>query len=166
MKKSKTPTQQKRKYKAISRACFGSEFISVLSPFVATGIANYDKYFIEYNGTKMSIAFFLAVGLMGIATWLVAKKKFENSFITLIIGWAAVDGIFWLLGSIINDIAMIMAFGLIGILGAYGLDIASKKANVKAEEIQKGIDRAKEEMTAEAYKDEIAEKKVKIKVKK
>jgi hypothetical protein len=103
---------------------------------------------------------------MGLAVYLVSKKKFSNSFVTLIIGWAVVTGILFLLGKIINDLAYIMLFGLFGILGAYGLDIGSKQAEKKAEEIQRGIDKAKEDMTAEAYKAELAEKKVKVKVKK
>lgn len=165
MSREKTPTQKKRKYKAISRLCFGGEFISVLSPFATIAIVNYDKYFIEYDGTKMSIAAILSLSLMGLATWLVAKKKFNNSFITLIIGWAAIDLVFYLMGTIINDITQIMFWGLFGLLGAFGLNIASEKTSAKADEIQKGIDRAKEEMTAEAYKDEVA-RKVKVKVKK
>lgn len=164
MSKQKTPTQKKRQYKAISRLCFAGEFVSVLTPFVTIAIANYEQYFIEYDGTKMSIVAVLSLSLMGLATWLVAKKKFENSFVTLIIGWAAVDLIFYLLGTIINDIATIMFWGLFGLLGAYGLNIASVKTNEKAEEVQKGIDRAKEEMTAEAYKEEV--KKVKLKIRK
>ena len=165
MSREKTPTQKKRQYKAISRACFGGEFVSIFAPFVTIGIVNYDKYFIDYDGTKMSIAAILSLSLMGLATWLVAKKKFNNSFVTLIIGWATVDMVFYLMGTIINDITQIMFWGLFGLLGAYGLNIASEKTNEKAEEIQKGIDRAKEEMTAEAYKDEVA-RKVKVKVKK
>ncbi len=162
----RTPTKQKKHYKRISRICFASEFLSVITPFVAMGIANYNEWFIEYDGTKMSLAFFLSMAVMGLAVYLVSKKKFENSFVTLIIGWAVVTGILFLLGKIINDLAYIMLFGLFGILGAYGLDIGSKQADKKAKEIQSGIDKAKQDMTAEAYKEELAEKKVKVKVKK
>lgn len=162
----RTPTKQKKHYKRISRVCFASEFLSVVTPFVAMGIANYNEWFIEYDGTKMSLAFFLSMAVMGLAVYLVSKKKFENSFVTLIIGWAVVTGILFLLGKIINDLAYIMLFGLFGILGAYGLDIGSKQADKKAKEIQSGIDKAKQDMTAEAYKAELSEKKVKVKVKK
>ena len=68
----------------------------------------------------------LALALMGISVWLVSKKKFTNSFITLIVGWYAVAFIFFLMGKIVNDIAVIMFIGGSGILGAYGLDIANK----------------------------------------
>ena len=167
--KKKTPTQKKRQYKTISYLCFGGEFVSVFAPFIAIGIVNYDKYFVQYDGTKMSIAAVLTAALMGLATWLVSKKKFENSFITLIIGWFSVAFIFLLLGQIINDIAMIMFYGGIGILGAYGLDIGSKEAMKKANKIQEAIDQAVKENTVDDYKEELKEKetkKVRIKVKK
>lgn len=165
-KKEKTPTQKKKQYKAIQYTCFGCEFLSVIMPFIIIGAVNFNEYFVEYDGVKMSLAAALAFALMGIAVWLVSKEKFGNSFITLMVGWAAVTGIFFLLGDIINDIAYIMLFGFIGIAGAYGLDIGSKQAKKKADEIQKGIDLAKEQMTSEAYKEEVNTQKVKVKVKK
>lgn len=157
-KKKKTPTQKRRQYKAISYTCFGCEFLSIFAPFVTIGIVKYDDYFVQYNGTKMSIAAILAAALMGIATWLVAKKKFNTSFISLIIGWFALDFIAFLLGKIINDIAWIMLYGGLGIIGAYGLNIASEKADEKAEEITKAIKKAQEDINVEEYKEELKDK--------
>lgn len=168
-KKKKTPTQKKKTLKAWSRTCFAGEFLSVVAPFVAIGIVNYDKYFIQYDGTKISIGFALAMCVMGVATWLVSKKKFTNSFITLIIGWAMITGILFLIKELLQDLCYIMLFGLIGILGAYGLDLTKEKLDKDADDIQKGIDIAEQEMTRDAYKEEIKEKeekKVKVKVKK
>lgn len=166
MKKELTPTQKKKKYKKIQYACFGGEFLSVITPFVAIGIVNFDKYFIQYDGTKMSIAAILAASVMGLAVWLVSSKKLENSYITLLIGWATMTAIFFLLGEIINDISYIMLFGLIGLLGAFGLDIGSASAKKKAEKIDEAIEEAKKEKLVEDYKEEVAQKKVKVKVKK
>lgn len=171
-KTPKTPTQQLKSYKRLGNVLFFSEFLSIFTPFIVIGIVNYDEYFVEYNGTKMSIACILAVALMGIATWLVAKEKFNNSFVTLIVGWATVTAIFFLLGQIINDIAYIMLFGLIGILGAYGLDLGSKACKSKAQKIKDAIEQAEKELTVEQYKQESAtktqstgeKKKVKIKL--
>jgi len=164
-KKEKTPSQLKRKYKGLSITFFGAEFISVFTPFVTIALVNYDKYFVEYDGTKMTIATFMGLALMGIATWLVAKKKFNNSFITLIIGWFAVTFIFFMLGNIINDIATIMLFGGIGILGAYGCDITSKVFDNKAKKIQEAMDQAVKENTTDAYKQELKDKQAKKTVK-
>lgn len=165
-KKELTPTQQKKRYQKIKWACFGGEFLSLITPFVAIGIVNYNKYFVEYNGTKMSLACMLAIALMGIAVWLVSAKKFKASFISLIIGWYAIAFIFFLLGTIINDIATIMFIGGTGIVGAYGLDIASNAADKKMKKIIDGIEAANQEMTKDAYKEEVkqAEEKKTIKV--
>ena len=166
MKKQLTPTQKKKRYKRISRLCFGGEFVSTLAPFVAMAIANRDTWFVEVEGWRMGLASFLALAVMGIAIWLVAKKKADNTFATLIVGWATATGIVFLIGKVVNDLGMIMAFGLIGICGAAGLDVASKAASKKAEKVQKGIERAEEELTAQAYKEELEEKKIKVKLKK
>ena len=39
-KKELTPTQQKKKYKRISLACFLGQFASVAAPFLVIGIVN------------------------------------------------------------------------------------------------------------------------------
>ena len=168
-KTTKTPTQLKKKYKRVSLLCFGSEFVSVFAPFFAIGIINYEKYFIKYDGVKISIGFVLAMVVMGIATYLTSKKNFQNSFVTLLIGWAVATGICFLIRELLNDLCYIMLFGWFGIAGAYGLDIGKQQANKKADKIQKGIDAAEEELIKDAYIEEQnakGEKKVKIKVKK
>ena len=165
-KKKLTPSQRYKKLKTTQYICFGGEFVSVLTPFIVVGIVNYNEYFVEYNGTRVSIACALAFALMGIAVYLVSKKKFDNSFITLIVGWLAITIIFFLLGKIITDISWIMLYGLIGILGAYGLDIASAKAEDKAKKIKDGMELANQEEIKEEYRAEKETKKVKVKVKK
>ena len=165
-KKEKTPTQLKNHYKRVQYGTFIGEFVSVFTPFVAIGIVNYDKYFVQYNGTKMSIACFLAFALMGIAIFLISKKKLENTYIGILIGWGVITFIFFLLGELITDMATIMLFGWFGLLGAEVLDVISKKANKKATDIQKGIDAANEELTKNAYIQEVENKRLKVKVKK
>ena len=169
MSKEKTPKQIKRQYTNISRACFAGEFLAIMAPFIGVGLANYQEYFIEYDGTRMSLACALAFITMGVAVWLVSKKKFENSFVALIIGWVVVDGILFLLGRIINDLAYIMLFGLIGLLGAYGLDLGSKAAKAKADKYSDAMELAEKELIAEAHKVSIEaekERKIKVRIKK
>ena len=173
MKKNKeplTPSQEKKKYRKIKIACFGGEFVSAILPFFIIGLVNYNEYFVEYDGTKMSIACFLAVTLMGIAVYLISKKKLENSFITLIIGWYTAGFIFHLIGVVINDISTIMFIGGTGLIGAYGLELGSKKADKKLKKITDAMQQAESEITKEAYKEEIketeAKKVIKVKVKK
>lgn len=169
MDKNTSIKKERKKYVAIRWTCFGGEFLSTLAPFVIMGIVKYDEYFVQYNGTKMTLASVLAAALMGIALWLVSTKKFTNSFVTLIIGWATITFIFFLMGKIIDDISWIMLFGLIGILGAYGLDFASQKAKERVEEIDDVIETAEKEQRVAQYKEEQAvenSKKVKVKIKK
>lgn len=160
---AKSVKSQKNKYAAIEYGCFAGEFVSVATPFVAIGIANYDKYFVQYDGTKMSIAFFMAMAVMGMAIFLISKKKLENSYITLLIGWAVMAFVFQMLGAMITDLATIMWFGLIGLAGAYILELGSKKAKAKKEQIKDAINTANKEDLVEQYKEE---KKVKVKIKK
>lgn len=170
MKEKKTLPEQKKRLTKIKNTLFFGEFLSLITPFVIIGAVNYNDYFVEYDGTKMSIACMLSLALMGLAVWLVSKKKFTNSFITLIVGWYAVAFIFFLMGKIVNDIAVIMFIGGSGIIGAYGLDIANKKVGAKLEDVKKDMKAAQSSLNQEEYKEELKEtqekKKVKIRVKK
>ena len=169
-KKQLTLPQKKKRLSRVSKGLFAGEFLSVITPFFIIGAVNYNEYFVEYDGTKMSIACMLSLALMGIAVWLVSKKKFENSFISLIIGWYAVAFILLLMGSIINDIATIMFIGGSGIVAAYGLDIANKKVGKKLESIKETMKAAENEIAKEEYKEELKEqettKKIKVRIKK
>ena len=165
-----TQTQQLKKCKRISRGFFAGELGSVATPFITIGIINHEKYFVEQDGVKMSIGAALAAAVMGFAIWLVSKKKISHSYAVLMVGWAALTAIFFLIGKAINDIAYIMLFGFIGICGAFGLDLASAKYERKAEEIQRGIQAGKEERIKNAYLKETEEsekkKTIRIKVRK
>lgn len=157
----KTPSQLKKKYRAIQYSCFAGEFLSAAAPFVAIAIANYEKYFVEYDGMRVSISFVMAMAVMGFAIFGIAKKKMNNSFVTLIIIWATMAFIFTMLGHLITDLATIMWFGLIGITGAAGLDIVSKKAEKAKNKITAAQEQAANEDMVEAVKEE---KKIKVKV--
>lgn len=157
----KSPKKLKKKYRAIEWGCFAGEFVSVAAPFVAIAIVNYDKYFVEYDGIKMSTSFFMALAVMGFAIWGVAKKKLQNSFITFMIMWATVAFIFQMMGEMILDISTIMWFGLIGLAVAYGLDLGSKAAKKKKEKVISAYEQADKEEMVEAIKEE---KKIKVKV--
>lgn len=160
----KTPTQLKKKYRAIQYSCFAGEFLSVAAPFIAIGAVNYNKYFVEYDGAKMSISFIMAMAVMGFAIWGISKKKLQNSFVSMIIIWATMAFIFTMLGQMITDLAYIMWFGLIGIVGAYGLDIGSNAAKKKKDKIIEAQNEADKQDMVEAVKQEKQEKKIKVKV--
>lgn len=148
-----TPTQEIKRLNRAKWGCLGGEFLSVIAPFVTIAFVNYDKYFVEYNGTKMSVALILGMALMGFAIWGITQKKLENTFVSFIVKWCIVALIFTFLGSIINDIAIIMWFGLIGLCVAQGLEIGREKINAKQEMIKS----AKEEAIKDTYKEKAKE---------
>ena len=177
--KELTLTQKKNRYRALQYTTFVGEFLSVLTPFIIMGAANADEWFYQEEGWKVGLGGALALALMGIAVFMVAKKK-ENEqknnenekisfgYIVLIIGWFALTFIFMLLASINEQITTIMLFGGFGLLGAFGLDITSKEFKSKADRLKANIEKAKDKVQEEEAKKEIddkATKKVSIKVK-
>ena len=159
-KKELTAKQKQNKYRALQYSTFVGEFISIILPFVIMGAVNYEDWFVSESGWKVGLGGTLALALLGIAVLLITKKKEDekitSGYIALIIGWFAVAFIFVLLASIIEQIAMIMFFGGIGILGAFGLDMTSKNFKAKAEmykgSIQRAQDKALEEQAMEEMK--------------
>ena len=166
-KRALTPSQRKKKYTILQWSTYVGEFVAFVLPFFIIGIVNYDKYFVEYSGTKMSIAFFLAMGVMGFGIWGITKKKIENTYIALIIKWVLFAFIFTMLGEIIKDIAAIMWFGLIGIAGAYGLDVTSEHFKKEKLLIKDAQEEAKKDNLVEEVKEENkAKKTIKVRVRK
>ena len=157
-KKNLTPTEEKRHYKKMKYLSFGGMFGSVILPFAVIGIVKFNDYFVEYNGTKMSLACILAAALAGISVFLVASKKVSNPLVVILVGWYMVAFIFFLMGTVINDIAVIMFIGGIGIGGALGLDFVNKKCDGKIVEIDNAIKEAEKETRKEAYKEEQSQK--------
>lgn len=104
------------------------------------------------------------MALMGLTVWSIGKKKDDKSertsgLLTLALGWAAIGFVFFMLSSILGDIAMIMLCGSLGIFGALGLNVASVSFKKKADMYQEAInevtkdgvkDKAKEEAMAKA----------------
>ena len=97
-KKQLTAKQKQTKYRALQYTTFVGEFISILTPFIIMGIVNYDEWFTTEEGWKVGLGGTLALALMGIAVFLVTKKKEDEKitggYITLIVGWFAVAFIF------------------------------------------------------------------------
>lgn len=154
-KKQKTIKQQANTYRNIKFGCLGAEFLSAIAPFVAIGIANRDTWFVNYNGTQISIALYLALAFMGIAIYGITTKKLENTYFGFIMKWTIVAIIFTLMGQIINDIATIMWYGLIGLLGSQGFELGARKAKSKQQKLLNAIDKAKEENNIAQAKSEL-----------
>lgn len=158
-KKQLTAKQKQTKYRALQYTTFIGEFISILTPFIIMGAVNYDEWFTTEEGWKVGLGGTLALALMGIAVFLVTKKKEDEKitggYITLIVGWFAVAFIFMLLASIMEQITTIMMFGGLGLLGAFGLDIASHNFKDKADLYKKTIQAAKENVVKQQVEDDL-----------
>ena len=168
-KKEKTVKQTRNKYRAIQYTLFGSQFLAILAPYITLGAINYEEYFVTEDGWKVGLGASLALALLGIAVWLVTKKKEDKTktdgYISLCLGWFAVAFIFYLLGSIINDIAMIMFCGGVGLVGALGLNYSSnvfkQKANTYTEVMKEvGLEDLKNKVREEALKKAQKEKNI------
>ena len=158
-KKQLTAKQKQTKYRSLQYTTFIGEFVSILTPFIIMGIVNYDEWFTTEEGWKVGLGGTLALALMGIAVFLVTKKKEDEKitggYITLIVGWFAVAFIFMLLASIMEQITTIMMFGGLGLLGAFGLDIASHNFKDKADLYKKTIQTAKENVVKQQVEDDL-----------
>lgn len=175
-KKQLTTAQQKSKYRTIQRTTFAGEFVSVGSPYIIMGAINFDEWFNTADGWKIGLGGSLAMALMCIVVFSITKKKTDTDqktggYITLLLGWLAVAFICTLLANIMYQIGTIMFMGAIGIAGALGLEITSKKYKGLADDLDNAMKKAKADMLQEQARKELenesAENKtVKIKVKK
>lgn len=160
-KKKLTATQKKNRYRALQYTTFVSEFISIMTPYIVMGAVNYEEWFAQSEGWKVGLGGSLAMALLGLAIFLVTKKKEDtkltSGYITLIIGWFAIAFVFVLLTSIMDQIATIMLFGGLGILGAFGLDMVSKNMKAKADMYKQALSKVKNDTIEKQIAREVME---------
>lgn len=165
-KKQKTVKQLKNRYRAFQYSTFVGEFISILTPYIVIGAVNYEEWFTTEQGWKVGLGGALALALMGIAVLLVTKKKEDksitNGFITLIIGWFAVAFVFLLLSSILEQITTIMLYGGLGLLGAFGLDMASNNFKEKANAYQNAMKTVKQKSIEQRVQEDLNSGRIKF----
>lgn len=157
--KQLTAKQKQTKYRVLQYTTFGCEFLSIFTPFIVMGCVNAQEWFYNENGWKVGLGGTLALALLGIAVFLVGKKKEDEKitggYITLIVGWFAVAFIFMLLADIMSQITTIMMFGGLGLLGAFGLDMTSKNFKAKADAYKETIAKAKQDVIKEEVEQEL-----------
>lgn len=162
-KKKLTTKQKQVKYRALQYASVGGMFVSIITPFIALGVANFEEWFIDNSeGWKVGLGASLGLAVAGIAVALVAAKKEKesnvtNGWITLLVMWFAVAFIAWLLSSIYAQIFEIMMWTGLGIAGAFGLDIVSKNMKKKADAYKIARAKVQEESIEEQAKREVEE---------
>lgn len=157
-KKVLTASQKQRRYRVIQKASFGGEFLAMGTPYVIMGAINFDEWFKPAEGWKVGLGGSLALALMAIAVLSINSTKKEEDkkkggYVKLLLTWLAIAFIFLLLANIMHQMSTIMFFGAIGIAGALGLDVTSKKYGNLADEYKE----AKEEVHKESVKKEVEE---------
>ena len=152
---TKTVKQQANKYRNIKYGCIGAEFISAIAPLVTIALINKDRYFIDFEGTKISIAMFMAMAFMGFSIWAITKKKLETTMISLIIKLAIFAFIVTMLESILHDLSLILWMTVVGLCVAQGFEFGAEKANKLQKQKLQAIAKAKEQNDVEQAKEEI-----------
>lgn len=130
------------KYKRLRNSGYAlmvSKYIAILSPYIAIGIANFDEYFTEYNGVKMSLGCVLAMVVFGIA---IRNETKENKKINGIVGWAIAFALVWLMQSIVNDLLLIVGCGLVGQLVGAGFEVGASTQLEKSKLYRESIIKA------------------------
>lgn len=170
MEKQLTTRQQIRRYKLVQHSLTAGEYVATLSPYGIMAIVNRDEWF-TYNPDSWKVGLGGAIGmvLVGLATFLITKKKenekLTNGMIGLVLGWYALTFVFFLLAQINMEIYKIMAYGGLGLMGALGLDIGAKNFENKAETLETANKTARVELATEKAKNEIIEEEKKKKIK-
>lgn len=145
-KKTLTELQKKNKYNRISKMTYLLQYLSMAAPYIAIGIINYDEYFVDYNGVKVSISFIMAMVVMGLTIYGTTNDKFKDTTWSLMIKFLVLSFICFMLGSLISDLAMILLCGAIGLAGTGTLNKVSKTYKAKADlikEVQKEVEKEK-----------------------
>ena len=140
-KKPLTTKQQQTKHRALQYTAIGGMFGSILTPFIILGAINFEDWFKTEGGWKIGLGATLGMAVVGIAVFLVTKKKEKESkvtdgWITFIVCWFAVAFIVKLFESIYSQIFEIMMWTGLGLCGAFGLDLVSKDQKRKADTIK------------------------------
>ena len=166
VKKELTTSQKQRRYKVIEKTSYYGEYASIGAPYIVMGAVNFNDWFKTDSGWKVALGGALALALMSIAVLAItsekAKKSENGGFIKLLLWWLAIAFIFLLLREIMDQIAKIMFFGAIGIAGALGLDVTSKKYSKLAEKYKVAKEEVEKDSIKEEVKEEVKEGKVRF----
>ena len=165
-KKPLTIKQQAKKERKISRLLFASEFVAIPTPFIIMGGVNFNEWFINNpEGWRIGLGGGIGIALMSFIALMVALKK-ENKdltggYLAIIFGYYMLGFIAMLLAEILTQIYQIIFITGTGLIGAMGLDIASKKEKAKADKHFKAIDNAQLELDTQQAKEEIIRVRIK-----
>ena len=126
-----TPVEKYKRLRNQGYTCMAMKWLSILSPYLIIGIVNFEDYFIEADGVKMSLGCVLAAIVAGIS---IANETKENKKINGIVGWAIAFALIFFFQSLLQDLLLIVGCGFIGQLVGAGFQLGSEiqleKANL------------------------------------
>jgi FtsH-binding integral membrane protein len=141
-----SPAEKHIRFRNQGYTCLAMKWVSILSPYLIIGIVNFEEYFVESNGVKMSIGCVLAMIVAGIS---IANETKENKKINGIVGWAIAFALAIFFQAILQDLVLILGCGLAGQIVGAGFELGSnvqlekadlyKKANIQAEANNKEV---------------------------
>lgn len=150
----KTIDETLKHLKKVERWLFAGEIGSALAPFIVLTAVNFNEYFVQQDGWRMSLSFAMLAGATVISICLMAKQKLKLSLASALTGLVIADVICFLLGALITDLAYILLYVIVGFVAALVLNINREKKVSEMDRIKKGINAAKEEIIKEQYKQE------------
>ena len=153
--KQKTIKQQANTYRNLKVACFGGEFLSALTPLFVYVMVNHNQYFVEYEGIKYGVSFFMAMALVGITIIGVSGEKIKGSLLSFTLKIGIFAFIVTMIGQLAQDLSNMLWCVFFGLLGSQGFELGGKyfkeKQNLKLDAIkqaksQNDIEQAKTEI--------------------
>lgn len=105
------------------------KWLSILSPYVVIGTINFNEYFVQSNGVKMSLGCILALIVAGIS---IKNETKENKKINGIVGWAVAFALIFFFQSILQDLLLIVGAGLVGQIIGAGWELGAETQLEKA----------------------------------
>ena len=126
-----TPVEKYQRLKRQGYFCLAMKWVCIILPYIIIGIVNFDTYFVENNGWKMSLGCILALTVAVISITKEAKKS--KSF-GGVVGWIIAFALVYFFQVLLTDLLLIVGCGLIGqVVGAFFKlvsDIQLEKANI------------------------------------
>ena len=139
-KNKNNPKKQANKYGTLKVLCFGGEFLSALLPLFIYVMVNHNQYFVEYEGIKYGVSFFMAMALVGITIIGVSGEKIKGSLLSFTLKIGIFAFIVQMIGSLANDLANMLWCVFFGLLGSQGFELGGKyfkkQQNLKLEAIK------------------------------
>lgn len=135
MNEEKTTLELYKSFKTRKFTCLIGKWLSIISPFVVIGIVNFNEYFVEYNGTRMSIGCILAALVAGVAIYNEAKEN--NKKTANVVKWAIAFGLVYFFSAILQDLVLIVGCGFAGQVVGTGFELGYENYKDKLDLVYK-----------------------------